>query len=169
MWQGCSYLKSSGLFYFLPGPLHPQQMTVSGVSTHSHYFHVHGCQIKWPSWWNVWSQPPDGGPCRCAVPKCKGPMGAKALDSSPACHLGPWPRGCCPVALIWNILWGYMWLWWKNWRQYPHPLTLGWPPLLKICHEMLELDSPKQWWQAQVGQLFSTGDVQWGGLDCRWG
>ena len=46
--------------------------------------------------------------------------------------------------------------------QYPHPLTLGQPPLWKICCTMLELDSPKQWWQAQVGQFFSMGDVQWG-------
>ena len=44
----------------------------------------------------------------------------------------------------------------------PHPLTLGWPPLWKMCCAMLELDSPKQWWQAQVGQFFSIGDVQWG-------
>ena len=29
--------------------------------------------------------------------------------------------------------------------QYPYPLTLGWPPLWKICCMMLELDSPKQW------------------------
>ena len=27
---------------------------------------------------------------------------------------------------------------------------------------MPELDSPKQWWQAQVGQFFSMGDIQWG-------
>ena len=27
---------------------------------------------------------------------------------------------------------------------------------------MLELDSLKQWWQAQVGQFFSMGDIQWG-------
>ena len=27
----------------------------------------------------------------------------------------------------------------------PHPPTLGWLPLWKICCTMLELDSPKQW------------------------
>ena len=27
---------------------------------------------------------------------------------------------------------------------------------------MLGLDSPKQWWQAQVGQFFSMGNTQWG-------
>ena len=80
----------------------------------------------------------------------------------PTCHLGPWPRDCHPVTLIWNIVWRYMWLWWKNWWQYPHPLTHGWPPLWKICCTMLELDSLKQWSQAQVGQFFSTGDVQLG-------
>ena len=36
MWQGCSYLKSSVLCYFLPGLLQPQWMTVFGVSFHSH-------------------------------------------------------------------------------------------------------------------------------------
>ena len=49
----------------------------------------------------------------------------------PTCHLGPWPGGCHPVALIQNIDWRYMWLWWKNWGQYPHPLTLGQPPLVE--------------------------------------
>ena len=29
--------------------------------------------------------------------------------------------------------------------QYPHPLTLGWPPWWKICYMMLGLDPPKQW------------------------
>ena len=77
-------------------------------------------------------------------------------------HLCPWPRGHHPVALIWSIAWRYMWLWWRNWGQYLHPLNLGWPPLWKICCAMLELDSPKQWWPAQVGQFFSIGDIQWG-------
>ena len=54
-----------------------------------------------------------------------------------------------------------MWFWQKNWGHYPHPLILGQPPSWKICCVMLELDSLKQWWQAQVGQLFSMGDVQW--------
>ena len=43
----------------------------------------------------------------------------------------------------------------------PHPLILGQPPLWEICCMMLGLDSPKQWWQAQVGQFFFMGDVQW--------
>ena len=30
-------------------------------------------------------------------------------------------------------------------EEYPHPLTLGQPPLWRICCAMLELDSPKQW------------------------
>ena len=80
----------------------------------------------------------------------------------PACHLGPWPRGCHPVALIQNIVWRYVWLWQKSWGQYPHPITLGQPPLLKICCAMLELDSQKQWWQVQGWQFFSVGDIQWG-------
>ena len=54
-----------------------------------------------------------------------------------------------------------MWLWQKNWGQYPYPLILGWPPSWKICCMMLGLDSLKQWWQAQVGQFFSMGDIQW--------
>ena len=77
------------------------------------------------------------------------------------CHLGLQPRGHCPVTLIWNIVWTYVWLKQKNWGQYPCPLTLWWLPLWRICCKVLELDSPKQWWQAQVGQFFSMGDIQW--------
>ena len=72
-------LKPSGLFYFLPGPLHPNWMTESGVSVHSHEFHVHGCQIKWPSGWNIWSQSPDEGPSGHAIPECKVPMGVGSI------------------------------------------------------------------------------------------
>ena len=80
----------------------------------------------------------------------------------PSCHLGPQPGGCHPVALIQNIVWRYEWLWWKNWGQYPYPLTLWCPPLWKICCMMLGLDSSKQLWQAQVGQFFAMGDIRWG-------
>ena len=44
----------------------------------------------------------------------------------------------------------------------PPPSHCWMAPSWKICYMMLELDSPKQWLQAQVGQFFSTGDVQWG-------
>ena len=34
--KGSGYPKSGGLYDFSPGPLHPQQMTISGVSVYSH-------------------------------------------------------------------------------------------------------------------------------------
>ena len=43
----------------------------------------------------------------------------------------------------------------------PHPLIPGWHPSWKICCMTLGPDSLKQWWQAQVGQFFSMGDIQW--------
>ena len=43
------------------------------------------------------------------------------------------------------------------------------PPCGGYAVQMLELDSLKQWWQAQVGQFFSMRDVQWGrAWPCRW-
>ena len=43
----------------------------------------------------------------------------------------------------------------------PPPSHSWTAPSSKICCVMLGLDSPKQWWLAQVGQFFITGDVQW--------
>ena len=69
--------------------MHPQQMTMSGVSAHSHYFHDHGCQIEQPSWWNIWSQSPDGGHADVLTQSAKDLQELEALDSPPS-HLPSW-------------------------------------------------------------------------------
>ena len=72
------------------GLWHPIPVTWSGVSVHSHYNHVNGHQIQWLRRQNVSSQPPDGGPCGCAIQIRKGPEEMGALGSSPS--LSPsWP------------------------------------------------------------------------------
>ena len=42
------------------------------------------------------------------------------------------------------------------------PPSHSWmPPSWKTCYVMLGPDSPQQWLQAQVGQFFFMGDIQW--------
>ena len=71
----------------------------------------------------------------------------EALDSPPS-HLPSWslaqrPPSSCPntkycleICVTFNG---------RNGSNTPAPLTLGWPPLWRICCTMLELDSLKQW------------------------
>ena len=70
----------------------------------------------------------------------------EVLDSSPS-HLPSWPlaqrllSSCPNIKYCLEICVTLM----EELGQYPHPLTLGWLPLWKICCEMLGLDSSKQW------------------------
>ena len=80
---------------------------------------------------------------------------------SPTCCLGPQPRGCLsrhPNTK--HCLEIHMTLT-EELGAIPPPSHFRWPPSWRIWCMMLGLDSLKRWWQAQVGQFFSMGDIQW--------
>ena len=91
------------------------------------------------------------------------PWELEASDSSPS-HLLSWslaqrlPSSCPNMKYCLEIHVSLM----EELGAVPPPSHSWMAPLWKICCVMLGLDSPKQWYQAQVGKFFSMADVQWG-------
>ena len=163
MWQGYSYLKSSGLFYFLPGIcthnkwLYPEfQFTATNFMSMAAKLsdlvdETSGAKVQMEGHADMPSQ------------SAKDPWELEALDSSPS-HSPSWSptcrmpsshpnaKYCLEICMtLMEELGGNI------------PTSHSWmAPLWKICCAVLELDSPKQLWHARVGQFFSMRDIQWG-------
>ena len=76
----------------------------------------------------------------------------------PSCSLARRPPSSCPNTK--HCLGIYVTLT-EELGPVPLPSHSWMAPLWKICYVTLGLDSLKQWWQAQVRQFFSMGDIQW--------
>ena len=103
MWQGSGYLRSSGLYYFLPGPsTHNKWPYLEFQPTATNFVSMAATLsdlVDKTSGANLHTE----GHVDVPTQGAKDPWEPEEGDSSPTTHcLGLWPRGHHWVSLIWN-------------------------------------------------------------------